>query len=360
MTTFIGNKYYRHGRAQRTGVLITNLGTPDAPTPSALKRYLAEFLADPRVVEVSRPLWYVILHGIILRIRPRRSAKAYRAVWTDKGSPLLLHTIEQTEALREKLTRNGDDIIVDFAMRYGSHNIGEKIQKMLDAGVTRLLILPLYPQYSASTSGSTFDAIANDFTHRRWLPELRFISHYHDNPDYIRACVEQIKRFQGTHGKADLLILSYHGVPLRYLHEGDPYFCECHKTSRLIAEALSLNESECITTFQSRFGREPWLQPYTDETLKQLPEKGVKSVQVFCPGFAADCLETLEEIAQENRHYFMNNGGEFFQYIPALNAEEHHINALANIIRDNLNGWPIKAVSTAEQYDLAISMGAKQ
>lgn len=351
---------YRHGRASRTGIIITNLGTPDAPTTPALRRYLGEFLADPRVVEVPRLLWFLILHLIILRIRPRRSAKNYQTVWQETGSPLLTHTKNQTEALRAAFKQSHPDIVIDFAMRYGSNPISEKIQSLQDEGVNRLLILPLYPQYSASTSGSTFDALAKDFTKRRWLPDLRFISHYHDNPAYIRACATHISAHQSKHGKPQKLIFSYHGVPQSYLEKGDPYHCECHKTSRLIAQELGLSEGDYLTTFQSRFGREPWLQPYTDETLKQLPVQGVDTIQVFCPGFAADCLETIEEIDQENRHYFMEAGGKSFSYITALNAEAHHIDALKTIIEENLQGWPLEAVTTAEQYETALKLGAKQ
>ncbi len=351
---------YRHGRATRTGVLITNLGTPDEATTASVRRYLREFLSDPRVIEVPRLIWMLILHLIILRIRPQRSAKNYQKVWDKTGSPLLRYTQLQAKALTQAFNHSQANVVVDFAMRYGSHSIAEKFQKMQDDGVTRLLVLPLYPQYSATTTASTFDALAKDFTQRRWLPDLRFISHYHDHPAYISACAEQIRQFQTTHGKPDKLILSYHGLPKRYLDNGDPYHCECHKTSRLIAEALGLAESDYLTTFQSRFGREPWLQPYTDETLKQLPNQNISSIQIFCPGFAADCLETIEEINQENRKYFLQAGGKTFHYIPALNDTQHHIEALKTIIEENLQGWPLPAKTTADQYKRALVMGAKQ
>jgi ferrochelatase len=349
-----GQADFSHSQQPKIGVLITNLGTPEAPTPRALRRYLAEFLSDPRVVEVPRLVWTCILHGIILRIRPRRSAAAYKTVWRAEGSPLMIYTRQQCEALQRSVQqRYGDAVIVDFAMRYGSPSIKNTLEKLQQAGARKLVVLPLYPQYSAATTASTFDAIAHDFTQRRWLPDLRFISHYHDYSPYIDAIVKSIKIFRAAHGAADKLIFSYHGIPLRYLKNGDPYHCECYKTSRLVAEKLGLNSDDYMTTFQSRFGREEWLKPYTDETLKALPNKGVKSVQIICPGFSADCLETIEEIGVENRHYFMDAGGEKYEYIPALNASEPHIAALMELIQDNLQGWELpdnNAGTVAEKH----------
>lgn len=335
-----GSPTFSHQQADKLGVLITNLGTPEAPTKSALKPYLKQFLSDPRVVEVPRLLWWFILNGVILNLRPKRSAEAYKTVWTDRGSPLLYHTQDQANAIREKLQQQyGEHVIVDFAMRYGNPGVSEVIERMMQAGVRKLLVLPMYPQYSASTVASTFDAIAADFTKRRWMPDFRFITHYHDYPAFIEAAAERIERHWEQHARADKLIFSYHGVPLRYLKNGDPYHCECYKTSRLLAERLGLDESEYLTTFQSRFGREEWLQPYTDETMKSLPGNGIKSVQVFCPGFSSDCLETIEEIGEENKEYFIENGGERYEYISALNAEPKHIEALTQLINDNLHGW---------------------
>ena len=337
---FQGSPAFSHRQQDRIGVLITNLGTPDAPTPRALRRYLKEFLSDPRVVEFPRLLWWFILHGIILRIRPRRSAKSYKSVWTEQGSPLMVHTRQQAEALRAKLKEEwGDNIVVEFAMRYGAPSVHSVLEDMFQQGVRKLLVLPLYPQYSASTTASTFDAIAEDFKTRRWLTEFRFISHYHDFDPFIRAAAGHIQRHWDTHGRAEKLIFSYHGIPMRYLYNGDPYHCECYKTSRLLAKALGLGEDEYLTTFQSRFGREEWLKPYTDETLKALPGQGFKSVQIFCPGFSADCLETLEEIGVENKNYFIKSGGERYEYISALNAEPGHISALCELIEQNLQGW---------------------
>jgi ferrochelatase len=357
-----GVKGYSHDQEDLTGVLVTNLGTPDEPTPKALRRYLKEFLWDPRVVEVPRPIWWCILNGIILNIRPRRSAAAYREVWTEQGSPLMIHTQAQTAALKARLQqRFGDRVVVEFAMRYGNPSIGSAIERMQQAGVRRLLVLPLYPQYSGATTASTFDAVAEDFRTRRWLPELRMVNHYHDNPAYIEALAASVEEHWRQHGRADRLLMSYHGVPKRYLLQGDPYFCECHKTSRLLAERLGLGQGEWLTTFQSRFGREEWLKPYTDETLKGLPGQGVKSVQVICPGFSADCLETIEEIGQENREYFMEAGGERYEYIEALNARPAHIDALEEVIFNHLQGWnPAAAAEPEKRQKLAQDQGAER
>ena len=337
---YIGTENFDHEQAPKVGILLTNLGTPQAPEKKALRTYLKQFLSDPRVVEVPRLLWWLILNGVILNIRPARSAAAYSTVWTERGSPLLFHTRDQSEAMQQRMTAlAGDKVIVDFAMRYGEPAIPDVLQSMLARGVRKLLVLPLYPQYSGATGGSTFDAIAQDFTRRRWLPELRFVSHYHDHPAYIAALADSIRAFRAEHGTADKLMFSYHGEPQKYLDKGDPYHCECLKTSRLVAEALGLDKEEYFSAFQSRFGREEWLKPYTDETLKAFPEQGVKSVQVICPGFSADCLETLEEIAVENRDYFLEAGGQRFEYIPCLNATDGHIDALQAIAGDHLGNW---------------------
>ncbi|MCL4409412.1 MAG: ferrochelatase [Gammaproteobacteria bacterium] len=356
-----GSPTFRHDQIGRIGVLLTNLGTPDAPTPSALRRYLGEFLSDPRVVEVPRLLWKIILHGVILRIRPARSAAAYKTVWTEQGSPLLFHTEAQTEGVRERLKAlYGDDVVVEFGMRYGNPSIASAIEKLMQQGVRKLVVLPLYPQYSGSTSASTFDAIAHDFMKRRWLPDFRFISHYHDDPGYIQAVADKIKAHWQTHGQADLLVFSYHGVPKRYLDQGDPYHCECYKTSRLVAEALGLSKEQYRTTFQSRFGREEWLQPYTDETMKALPGQGIKAIQVVCPGFSADCLETIEEIGEENCEYFMEAGGERFEYIPCLNADPQHLDTITEIVQQNLVNWQAgDAAKSAQTREHAQALGAK-
>ena len=307
---FKGQSDFKHTSKARIGVLITNLGTPQAPTKKALKAYLKEFLSDPRVVELPKVLWWLILNGVILNIRPKRSAKAYAGVWTDEGSPLMVHSQNQVKALRENLKAvYGDDVVVELAMRYGQPSINNALDKMQDQGVTKLVVLPLYPQYSASTSASTFDAIAKDFMKRRLLPDFRFISHYHDNTHYITAMANKIQKHWDSHGKPDKFIFSYHGIPRKYVDKGDPYLVECEITSKLIADKLDLKKEEFMTCFQSRFGAEEWLQPYLDDTLKAFPQKGVKFVQVVCPGFSADCLETIEEIGEENRDYFLEAGG---------------------------------------------------
>ena len=337
---FIGSPNFDHSQPPRVGVLITNLGTPEAPEKGALRRYLGQFLWDPRVVEIPRLLWWLILHGIILRLRPSRSAAAYRQIWTDRGSPLMVNTQDQAQALRQHLqARHGDRVLVEFAMRYGQPDIASTVQGMLDRGVDKLVVLPLYPQYSGPTTGSTFDALAADLGRRRWVPQLRFVAQYHDHPAYIEALAQSILAYRKVHGSADKLVFSYHGEPRRCLDLGDPYFCQCHKTTRLVVEHLGLAEDAYLTTFQSRFGKAEWLQPYTDATLKSLPGSGVKSVQVICPGFSADCLETLEEIGVENRDYFLQAGGERYEYIPCLNSDAEHITALAAVLEDNLQGW---------------------
>ncbi|GGG50883.1 ferrochelatase 2 [Pseudohongiella nitratireducens] len=356
---FKGSPEFTHAQMDKVGVLLTNLGTPDAPEKSALRRYLKEFLWDPRVVEVPRPLWWMILNGVILNIRPARSAAAYKTVFTEEGSPLLVHSQRQGDAMKAALAQKGrDDVVVEVAMRYGNPSIKNGIQALMDAGVRRLLVLPLYPQYSASTTASTFDAVSADFRERRWIPELRFINHYHDYPLFIEAAATRIREHWDQHGRADRLLFSYHGVPQRYLDNGDPYFCECHKTSRLLAAALGLQSGEFLTTFQSRFGKEEWLKPYTDETLKSLPAEGVTSVQVFCPGFSADCLETIEEIGEENRDYFVEAGGERYEYIAALNDHPAHIDALSELVLQHLQGWPLPQIDH-QRESRARAKGAK-
>jgi ferrochelatase len=356
---FTGTPAFDHGQPRRLGVLITNLGTPAAPEKAALRPYLKQFLSDPRVVEVPRVLWWLILNGIILNVRPARSAAAYKTVWTDDGSPLLIHTRDQAARLQEHLSAQlGEQCIVDFAMRYGQPAIGDTVQSMLDRGVRKLLVLPLYPQYSGPTTGSTFDAIAQDFQKRRWLPDFRFVAQYFDHPAYIEAVANSIRSHWATHERADRLIFSYHGEPKRYLDEGDPYHCQCHATTRRVAEALGLADSEYMTTFQSRFGREEWLKPYTDETLKALPGSDVSSVQVVCPGFSSDCLETIEEIGEENRDYFIEAGGQRFEYIPCLNSSAAHIDALATLALEHMAGWTLDSSDPADSKARALALGA--
>ncbi|MDQ2076004.1 ferrochelatase [Marinimicrobium sp. ABcell2] len=315
---------------QKTGVLLTNLGTPDAPTPKALRRYLSEFLSDPRVIELPRLLWLVILHGVILRIRPRKSAAAYQTVWTDEGSPLLVISQRQCKAVQEAL---GENAVVKLGMRYGNPSIASALREFQALGIRRIVVLPLYPQYSAATTGSTFDAVAKELSQWRWVPELRFINGYVENPLFIEALAKTLQEHINNHGMPDRFLFSYHGTPKRYLTAGDPYHCLCHKTTRLVREKLGLPEDLCMTTFQSRFGREEWLKPYTDHTLESLPKEGVKNVAILSPAFSADCLETLEELEVENRACFMEAGGEAYHYILALNDRPDHIEAIADILR---------------------------
>lgn len=349
---------FSHAQADRVGVLVTNLGTPDAPTKGALKRYLKEFLWDPRVVEVPRLLWWLILNLVILNIRPARSAEAYKTVWTERGSPLLFHTRDQADGIRTALQQKwGESVQVEFAMRYGNPSIDTTVEKMLQGGVRKLVVLPLYPQYCASTTASTFDKLSQYLQQKRWMPQLRFVTQYCNDDNYIQALANKIQAHWQAHGRADKLVFSYHGIPERYLHNGDPYHCQCFKTSRLIAEKLGLSQEQYLTSFQSRFGREEWLKPYTEATLKALPAEGVKSVQVVCPGFSADCLETIEEIGVENRDYFLEAGGQRYEYIPALNADKEHIDALVKLIERELNDWLPVSVDKSRS-ELAKRQGA--
>ena len=340
MARLRGNKDYSHDTPARTGVLLTNLGSPDAPTPAAVRRYLAEFLWDPRIVEIPRPIWWLILHGIVLRVRPRRSAHAYSQVWTEQGAPLLAISRAQLAAIKQNLaTQLGDNTVFALAMRYGNPSIAAGLRELQAAGAQRILVFPLYPQYASSTTASTFDAVSAELRGWRWLPSLRFINCYHDHPGYIAALARSVREHWERNGKPDKLLMSFHGLPKRHLESGDPYFCHCHKTARLLAGALRLEEHQWQVSFQSRFGREEWLQPYTDVTLREWGEQGLGKVQVICPGFSADCLETLEEIAMQNRDIFLAAGGGGFEYIPALNTREDHIKALSDIVLQHSAGW---------------------
>ncbi len=321
------------------GVLLVNLGTPQAPTPAAVRRYLREFLWDPRVVEFPRPLWWLILNLVILNVRPRRVAEAYRSIWTDAGSPLMAITMRQVEGLAKVLAGGAQPVRVAGAMRYGEPSVASGLERLRADGARRMLILPLYPQYSGATTGSVFDALADSLKSWRWVPELRFVSDYHDHDAYIGALAEKIRASRTGRGREHPLMFSFHGIPKRYQRRGDPYADQCLHTARLVAAELALAEEEWMVCFQSRFGREEWLQPYTDETLKALPARGVRSVDVVCPGFAADCLETLEEMNMENRELFREAGGVGFNYIPCLNDDAGHLEALGRIVAENVAGW---------------------
>lgn len=340
MTTAAISASFSHEQPACAGVLLVNLGTPAAPTPAALRRYLAEFLWDPRVVELPRWLWWPILHGIVLRLRPARSAGKYRLIWTPDGSPLLAIGRRQAAAIASQLAQcSPGPVQVAIGMRYGTPSIAAALAELRQAGVQRLLVLPLYPQYSATTVASTFDAIAAVLRTWRWLPELRFVTHYHDDPGYIAALAASIRAARAEQ-PGERLLLSFHGLPKRNLLAGDPYYCQCHKTARLVAEQLGLADDRWALAFQSRFGRATWLQPYTSVLLADWAKAGVDSVDVACPGFPADCLETLEEIAIENRQTFLANGGKHYRYIPALNDAPAHIAVLVALIRRHTAGWP--------------------
>lgn len=336
---YLGESDYQHGSPSHLGVMLVNLGTPDSTDVPDVRRYLKQFLSDPRIVELPRPLWWLILNGIILRVRPAKTAEAYRSVWDEtEGSPLFSISKKQKAGLQQKLSTELNATVV-LAMRYGNPSVADALTELRQAKVRRLLVLPMYPQYSGSTVGSVFDEVSQQLSRLRWLPECRFINQYFDEQAYIDALANSVSAHWSQHGKQHL-VMSYHGIPERYRKNGDPYFCQCQATSRLLAEKLQLTTDEYQVVFQSRFGKEPWLQPYCDETLKALPASGIKHINVICPGFSADCLETIEEIDEENREYFMEGGGESFSYIPALNDQSEHIDMLVSLVKRHSLGWP--------------------
>ncbi len=341
MVKFVGEKNYEHGSKDKTGVLITNLGTPDAPDEKSVRKYLNQFLSDPRVIEIPKFLWQIILKGIILQIRPRKSAANYKKIWTDNGSPLLDISKKQIEGVKKIILAKYPNIEFALGMRYGNPSIESALKDLQNRQVRRLLVLPLYPQYCAATTGSTFDEVTNILQKWRWVPELRFINQYFEEEEYIDALVTSIKNFWNKHEKPQKIIFSYHGIPKKYLINGDPYHCFCLKTTRLVKEKMNLTDEEIITTFQSRFGRAEWLKPYTAETLKELPGQGVKDIHIISPGFSADCLETLEELEEENREYFIESGGEKYKYIPCLNDNEKHLKLISHLVIKHTQGWNI-------------------
>ena len=328
----------------KIGLLLSNLGTPDAPTMKAVKPYLRQFLSDTRVIEPPPPrwIWKIILNAVILNLRPRKSAKAYQTVWNThgEGSPLLsiakLQKTEITSLLEEKAPGQFE---VALGMCYGNPSMKSALAELESKGCKKIIVLPLYPQYAASSTGSVFDAVAKEFLTWRNVPDLRFISSYNEEEKYIDALANSVKEYQKTHGKPDFLLMSYHGIPKRYFDKGDNYPCQCCKTTFRLAQKLDLKPSEYQMTFQSRLGVAEWMKEYTDKTLKSLPSKGIKNVQVICPGFSADCLETIEEISEENKDYFMESGGQKFGYIPALNDRPDHIEFLTQLVLDNTSGW---------------------
>jgi len=341
MPTFQSTPQYEHGLPESLGILLVNLGTPDAPTPTAVRRFLKEFLSDPRVVEVPRLLWWIVLHGFILRVRPARSARIYQKIWTEYGSPLLLHSQDIADAIARQLAaRISGAVSVELGMSYGDPSIDAALDRLYEQGAQRIVCLPLYPQYSGTTTASVFDAVTAALSRRRWIPEFRFVSHYHDARGYIAAQAQNIREYWEQHGRGEKLLFSFHGVPRDTLLNGDPYHCQCLKTGRLIAESLELTDDEWVIAFQSRVGRAEWLRPYTIETVAELGKKGMGRLDVVCPGFAADCLETLEEIAMQNAETFTTSGGGTLNYIPALNARDDHVAFLTRLIEKHIGGWP--------------------
>jgi ferrochelatase len=343
-------------------VLLVNLGSPDAPTAAATRRYLAQFLSDPRVVEIPRAAWWPILHGIILRTRPRKSAAKYAQVWTPEGSPLVAGTARVAKLVQGWLGERGWPVLVRYAMRYGQPSIAAELDALRAEGATRILVLPMYPQYAAATTASVWDAVAQWASQARHVPEFRFVNRYHDERSYIEALEHSVRQHWQREGRSTLLLMSFHGLPERSLHLGDPYHCECHKTARLLADALGLQATQYKVTFQSRFGKAKWLQPYTEPTLRELAAGGLQRVDVICPGFSVDCLETLEEIAQEAADAFIAAGGKAFHYIPCLNDHPDGIRALVDVAMRHLSGWhavpPTPTAAGDRQRERALAMGA--
>jgi ferrochelatase len=349
---------FSHSSQAKTAVVLVNLGTPEAPTPSAVRRYLKEFLSDPRVVEIPRLVWWFILYCIILPFRSKQSAQKYASIWTKEGSPLKIHTEKQALLLRGYLGARGHDVQVAYAMRYGNPSIPKVLTQMKQDGCERILILSAYPQYSATTTASTVDAVFSHYAHVRNVPEVRFVKHYHDHEGYLLALKKSVLAYWESNGRPDKLVMSFHGLPKRNLLLGDPYFCECQKTARLLAIQLDLTPEQYLVAFQSRLGKAEWLQPYTAPTLQEMAKQGVKRVDVMCPGFTSDCLETLEEIAMEARRDFLAAGGAEFHYIPCLNELPAWMSALAEIAEQHMIGWPtIKstAMREAEKKDAEIA-----
>ncbi|MGQ5522390.1 ferrochelatase [Chitinimonas sp. PSY-7] len=354
---------FRHDQPRRVGVLLVNLGTPEAPTAQAVRPYLKQFLSDPRVVEIPRALWWFILNGVILNTRPKKSAAKYATIWTKDGSPLAIHTRRQAKLLQGYMGDQGQPVMVEWAMRYGQPSIASKLAVLKEAGCDHILIAPLYPQYAASSTGSVMDAVADAIKTLRNPPELRFIKHFHDAVPYVEVLAKRIEQHWVRHGRGDHLLMSFHGVPRFTLEKGDPYHCECHTTGHLLAERLGLQVGQYSISFQSRFGRAEWLQPYTTTLLHSMGKKKVGKLDVICPGFVADCLETLEEIAIEGKSDFLAAGGGEYRYIPALNTEPDWIVALAKIITPHLGGWqlqPDDAATLKARKTRAATLGAKR
>ena len=354
--------HFSHGQAPLTGVLLCNLGTPDSPTAPALRRFLAEFLSDPRVVEIARLIWLPILYAIVLRLRPAKSAKKYASIWTPQGSPLRVWTESQASGLQQRFTAAGAAVLVRHAMTYGTPSVGTALDELRRQGVRRVLVLPTYPQYSSSSTAAVFDRIHRWSLGTRTVPEWRFVNHYHDDPGYLDALALSVRQHWQHKGPSEMLVMSFHGLPERSLWQGDPYHCECHKTARMLAERLGLETSQYRVCFQSRFGKAKWLQPYTESTLRALAESGCARVDVICPGFSCDCLETLEEINIELRSVFLTQGGAEFHYIHCLNDSPFWLDALYGLACSQMQGWslaPVAADDLTSSRSRALAMGAK-
>lgn len=360
---------YTHGTPPATGILLVNLGTPDEPTAPAVRRYLKQFLSDPRVVEIAKPVWWLILNLIILNVRPAKTAAKYRSIWMREGSPLKVYTERQTQLLRGYLGESvKQKLVVEYAMRYGNPSVQAGIDALKARNCDRILVLPLYPQYASSTTGTVMDELGRVLANIRNVPALRVVRNFHDHPAYVDAVVKNLLAHWMKIGRPDFrtdkLVMTFHGLPRFHLDKGDPYHCECHKSARLIAEQLGLTKDQYVVTFQSRFGKAEWLQPYTDATLEKLGQSGTRRVDIICPGFAADCLETLEEIAMEGKETFLHAGGKEFNYLPVANDSEAFIQALKQVAVENLVGWlddeqgPRSAEQMARGAALARAMGA--
>ena len=340
MAYFNPEPNYQHGDQAKVGILLANLGTPDAPTTQALRRYLAQFLMDRRIVEIPRFIWCWILHCIILVFRPKKSAEKYASIWTAEGSPLMVNALKQKQMLTELLAKKiASPFVVELGMSYGNPSMESAIAKLKAQHCNKILVFPLYPQYAASSTAASLDAIWKVLLKTRNVPAIRTIRNYHDHPAYIQALADSVLQHWSINGRPEKLVMSFHGVPKMHLLKGDPYHCECMKTGRLLAEKLGLIKDEYSVAFQSRFGRQEWLKPYLASTLEALGKTKTKRVDLICPGFSSDCLETLEEIAMEGKHIFQSNGGGEYHYIPCLNGREGWIEAMGTIALENLQGW---------------------
>ena len=359
--TFQTEPAFTHGTPEKTGILLVNLGTPDAPTAQAVRPYLKQFLGDPRVVEIPRLVWWLILNGVILNVRPKKSAAKYASVWLKEGSPLRVYTERQASLLQGYLgERTSAPVVVDYAMTYGQPSIPDVLRKLKAQNCQRILVVPLFPQYAASSTAPVFDQVFGEMQRMRNMPAIRTIKHFHDHPGYIKSVAANINEYWMKHGRPEKLVMSFHGVPQYTLDKGDPYHCECHKTGRLVAEALGLTREQYTVSFQSRFGKAEWIKPYTTATLLELGKLKTRRVDVVCPGFVGDCLETLEEIAMEGKEDFQHAGGGEYHYIPCVNDRSDWIHALTDLVTENLQGWlQTPGPSELEQSRLrAEAMGA--